>query len=275
MRLLVLILPPRIVYYLSCHLLFLSLLLCSTSTSIVEVAAATSNNNNLAFVGHVSSSSITSSRTMMNKNSNSINDNKAAAAVEKEEEEDNSMNIVHRFGQFIIPKTNIFCLSPNKIGSIAFVNLRPIVPGHVLVTTKRIVPFVEDLTEEEYIDMWLLVRRVQTILKVAYPKTTAFNIAVQDGTDAGQSIPHVHVHILPRRSSSSTDPFGGEKNDEIYDQLEKWAPTTTVLVDEKQEQKQIQNNLNVPNDNERIDRTEEMMTNEANMYRQLSLSLQK
>ena len=164
---------------------------------------------------------------MNNQDSNSINDNKAA--VEVEEEDTNMNSIVHRFGKFIIPTTNVFCISPNKIGgSIAFVNLRPIVPGHVLVTTQRIVPLVEDLTEEEYLDMWLLVRRVQTILKVAYPTTTAFNIAVQDGTDAGQSIPHVHVHILPRRSSmqDGDDPFGGEKNDEIYDQLEKWAPTT-------------------------------------------------
>ncbi|OEU06280.1 HIT-like protein [Fragilariopsis cylindrus CCMP1102] len=178
------------------------------------------------------------------------------------------MTIVHRFGKFIIPTTNIFCTSP-KIGggSIAFVNLRPIVVGHVLVTTQRIVPFIEDLTEEEYIDMWLLVRRVQTILKVAYPKTTAFNIAVQDGQDAGQSIPHVHVHILPRSSNDF------KNNDEIYDKLEKWAPTT-VLVDEKQTQNS-QHNLNVPNDKERIDRTEEMMTNEATRYRQLSLSLKE
>ncbi|OEU07744.1 HIT-like protein [Fragilariopsis cylindrus CCMP1102] len=184
------------------------------------------------------------------------------------------MNIVHRFGQFIIPKTNIFCLSPNKIGSIAFVNLRPIVPGHVLVTTQRIVPLVEDLTEEEYLDMWLLVRRVQTILKVAYPKTTAFNIAVQDGKDAGQSIAHVHVHILPRSSMQDGDPFGGEKNDEIYEKLEKWAPTT-LLVDEKQQKQNSQNNLNVPNENERIDRTEEMMTNEATRYRQILSDLKK
>jgi bis(5'-adenosyl)-triphosphatase len=112
--------------------------------------------------------------------------------------------------------------------------------------------------------MWLLVRRVQNVLKNAYPKTTAFNIAVQDGKDAGQSVQHVHVHILPRHSKDDFE----ERNDDVYDKLEQWAPT---LLDEKNK---IKSNIDVPNDNERIDRTEEMMTNEANMYRKLLLELE-
>jgi len=190
--------------------------------------------------------------------------------LEKENEDSIIMNATKtssiRFGKFLIPQTSIFCRS--KLGSTAFVNLRPIVPGHVLVMPKRIVPHLNDLTEDEYIDMWLLVRRVQSVLKDAYTNTTAFNVAVQDGKDAGQSVPHVHVHILPRWNDNhgGGDEFLGARNDELYDKLDRWAPTLDL---EKRKEK---TNIDVPTDHERIDRTQEMMTNEAELYRKLLLT---
>ena len=53
--------------------------------------------------------------------------------------------MVYRFGKFLIPPTSIFCTS--TFGSAAFVNLRPLVPGHVLVMPQRIVPTLAALTE--------------------------------------------------------------------------------------------------------------------------------
>ena len=102
-----------------------------------------------------------------------------------------------RFGKFLIPTNSIFFRGKK---SAAFVNLRPIVPGHVLVMPERIVPTMDELTEEEYVDMWKSVRIVQSALRHKYD-ATAFNVAVQDGRAAGQSVPHVHVHILPRKVS--------------------------------------------------------------------------
>ena len=102
-----------------------------------------------------------------------------------------------KFGRFLIPNNSIFFRSSK---SAAFVNLRPIVPGHVLVMPERIVPTMDELTEEEYVDMWKSVRIVQAALRKQYD-ATAFNVAVQDGRAAGQSVPHVHVHILPRKVS--------------------------------------------------------------------------
>jgi bis(5'-adenosyl)-triphosphatase len=156
-----------------------------------------------------------------------------------------------RFGQFLIPKASIFACTSL---SAAFVNLRPIVPGHVLIMSQRIVPYLADLTTEEYTDLWLLVRNVQAMLQKQY-NATAFNVAVQDGKTAGQSVPHVHVHILPRRGGDFT------RNDDIYEALEEWTPRNDMVKE--------RTDMNVPEDEDRIDRTPQMMADEAAMYRRL------
>ena len=162
-----------------------------------------------------------------------------------------------KFGKFLIPKASVFCRSSPSGNAVAFVNLRPIVPGHVLVMPKRIVPFLADLSEEEYLEMWTLVRQVQTVLKDAYKGTSAFNVAVQDGKAAGQSVPHVHIHILPRTGGDF------ERSDDVYDALEAWAPTPELA---KAKEK---TDIDVPDDDDRVDRTTDMMADEASMYRRL------
>jgi len=175
------------------------------------------------------------------------------------------------FGRFIIPKASIFYQSNTKVdstdekdtsqnnprvNSMAFVNLRPIVPGHVLVIPQRIVPLMSDLTLEEYVDMWTTVRQVQTLLTIEYPKATAFNVAVQDGKAAGQSVPHVHVHILPRHDKDF------ERNDDVYTELEEWAPRVTTS-----DTTTASKRLDVPDDDQRRDRTPQEMADEAERYR--------
>lgn len=130
-----------------------------------------------------------------------------------------------QFGTFRIPASSIFHQSEG--GSIAFVNLRPILPGHVLVIPSRVAPLMSDLSESEYLDLWSTVRHVQSLLKTHY-QATAFNVAVQDGKDSGQSVVHCHVHILPRIGTSD-DPYYGPKNDEIYTALEEWSPRGDLI----------------------------------------------
>ena len=105
------------------------------------------------------------------------------------------MAVAADFGPFIVSVSNMFYRSSKE--SIAFVNLRPVVPGHVLIILKCVVAQMADMTKKEYIDMWQAVRCVQKILQKHYTNCTAFNIGVQDGKGSVQSVPYVHVHILP------------------------------------------------------------------------------
>lgn len=78
---------------------------------------------------------------------------------------------------------------------IAFTNIRCVVPGHVLVSTKRIAPRVEAMLEDEARDFFETVCKVQKALEKHYElKSTTLNI--QDGEDAGQTVRHVHCHVL-------------------------------------------------------------------------------
>lgn len=96
--------------------------------------------------------------------------------------------------------------------SFALVNLKPLVPGHVLVCPIRRVPRFTDLTPNETADLFLTVRQVSRMIERLY-QASSLNIAIQDGIDAGQSVPHVHTHIIPRKKSDLDDQGG---SDAIY-----------------------------------------------------------
>jgi bis(5'-adenosyl)-triphosphatase len=81
--------------------------------------------------------------------------------------------------------------------TFALVNLKPIVPGHVLVVPLRRVSRLHELPAEESDDFWRTVQRVQRFVQHIY-KCDALNVAIQDGIAAGQSVPHVHCHLIPR-----------------------------------------------------------------------------
>jgi len=84
----------------------------------------------------------------------------------------------------------------------AFPTNIPIVPGHVLICPIRCVAKFEDLTEEEVNG----IRDLQKKLKEALVKTfsaTGFNYAWNEGELAGQSVPHFHLHVLPRKEGDT------------------------------------------------------------------------
>ena len=95
-------------------------------------------------------------------------------------------------------------------------NLKPLLPGHVLVSPRRVTPRLSDLNHAEVTDLFITVQYVSRMLERVY-KASALNIAIQDGEDAGQSVPHVHTHLIPRKKADLD--HKGDK-DVIYDMLE-------------------------------------------------------
>lgn len=103
-----------------------------------------------------------------------------------------------RFSTFALDSRQVFHVSPSGL-SLAIVNLKPLVPGHVLVISRRVVARYSDLSPEERADLWQTVCKVQRIVLPCYCASQS-RIGLQDGPDSGQTVPHVHVHILPQQT---------------------------------------------------------------------------
>ncbi|KAL6464424.1 hypothetical protein MHYP_G00267410 [Metynnis hypsauchen] len=71
-----------------------------------------------------------------------------------------------------------------------------------------------DLRPDEVADLFTTTQRVANIVEEHF-KASSLTIAIQDGPEAGQTVKHVHVHVLPRRAGDF------ERNDSIYDELQK------------------------------------------------------
>jgi len=144
--------------------------------------------------------------------------------------------------------------------SYAIVNLKPIVPGHVLVVPQRRVPRLADLDDQELACLMRSINRVGNVVQKVYGGD-ALTIACQDGKAAGQSVAHIHFHVLPRKFQG--DPFS-EKNDEIYPELERnEAKLPIELQEQTSARHQTSAYLKVDADDDRVPRTIKEMEEEA------------
>ena len=99
--------------------------------------------------------------------------------------------------------------------SFAVVNLKPLIPGHILVCPLQPHLRLTDLTAEETADLFSAVQLTQRLLGKLYfpdadPLGGSFTVAVQDGPEAGQTVSHVHVHVIPRTRGDMPRP------DDVY-----------------------------------------------------------
>lgn len=75
--------------------------------------------------------------------------------------------------------------------TIAFMDIHPVQPGHVLVVPKAQVDHFQDLSEEDYTAVWLTVRKVARKQKeVLQPKRVGIQVV-------GLDVPHAHIHVVP------------------------------------------------------------------------------
>lgn len=84
----------------------------------------------------------------------------------------------------------------------------PISKGHTLVIPKRHVGSFFDITNDERSALFELVESSKKSLDNEF-KPDAFNIGINDGTVAGQTVPHLHIHLIPRYEGDIKDPRGG------------------------------------------------------------------
>lgn len=84
----------------------------------------------------------------------------------------------------------------------AFPTNIPIVPGHVLISPKRCVAKYDDLSVEEKAAIEDLRLKICTALKKVF-LAEGFNFAWNEGKNSGQSVPHFHLHVLPRKEGDS------------------------------------------------------------------------
>jgi diadenosine tetraphosphate (Ap4A) HIT family hydrolase len=84
----------------------------------------------------------------------------------------------------------------------------PVSLGHTLVIPKRWIVSFFDLSQTEWLDMVALLAQVRRDLQRDF-KPDAFNIGINDGEAAGQSVAHAHIHIIPRYAGDHPNPRGG------------------------------------------------------------------
>lgn len=105
-----------------------------------------------------------------------------------------------------------FCVDPSPIfeDDFAFAryDLYPVSNGHLLVIPKRHFADYFECNAEEQNSLWGLVRECKTYLDKKY-SPDGFNIGINVGPVAGQTVPHLHIHVIPRYAGDMPDPRGG------------------------------------------------------------------
>ena len=84
----------------------------------------------------------------------------------------------------------------------------PVSLGHTLVVPREHVRTLFELPRADQLSLWALVERVRAML-VEKHDPAGFNIGLNDGLAAGQTVPHVHIHVIPRYEGDVPDPRGG------------------------------------------------------------------
>lgn len=88
----------------------------------------------------------------------------------------------------------------------------PVTEGHTLIIPKRHVPDYFGLTQSELVAVNQLVSSAKDALEKTDSSITGFNIGMNCGESAGQTVFHCHIHLIPRREGDVENPRGGVRH---------------------------------------------------------------
>ena len=108
-----------------------------------------------------------------------------------------------------------FCRKADLIheGELTFISQDkyPVSPGHALIAPKRHVPNYFDCTKHEIIELWDSVNLAKQMIEKNH-EPDSYNIGINVSKVAGQSVPHTHIHLIPRYEGDVVDPRGGVRS---------------------------------------------------------------
>ena len=99
-------------------------------------------------------------------------------------------------------QTTHFAASDNFL---AIYNLAPILPGHSLIIPRGHILSLMELSDRELCELTLFSRDMVKVLQKAFGNRS-FDWTIQDGLEAGQTIPHLHLHLIPRGQGDLSQP---------------------------------------------------------------------
>jgi diadenosine tetraphosphate (Ap4A) HIT family hydrolase len=106
----------------------------------------------------------------------------------------------------------LFCAIQNPIFendlAYAIFDKYPVNPGHLLIIPKRHIASLFDATPAERAALFGLLRQGREFLRQQY-QPDGFNIGINDGAAAGQTVMHLHIHLIPRFDGDIANPRGG------------------------------------------------------------------
>jgi ATP adenylyltransferase len=88
----------------------------------------------------------------------------------------------------------------------------PVTPLHTLIIPKRHIKDYFELTQDEVIACYEIIKRLKQDLTKEDPSIEGFNIGINSGEVAGQTIFHCHIHLIPRRKGDVENPRGGVRH---------------------------------------------------------------
>ena len=85
----------------------------------------------------------------------------------------------------------------------------PVTEQHSLIITKQHELLLSDMSEDQLLNMHRAIKAVKNQILESDSSVTGFNIGINEGEDAGQTVMHFHCHVIPRRKGDMQNPRGG------------------------------------------------------------------